>query len=243
MENIAIIIIGALLSVLSPAGNRIDTPSFEKSLMRELGAENVSVSVENIKYSAEGCLLGKVTVQLKNWELDQGTADSVTLTFKNIRAVRKGGKWVAAETGPVELEVTFGEKNFWDAVAYAKGNVQIIALSFKKDGRIEIKEAVPLVMGIPAVLAITGRPVLEQDTMLSIGDNIETALYGYGLGGWADKYALRIVNPLIDMQEWDLTSANSQPYLEAAGGEFKLKLKSARIVREKLEVKGLLEQK
>ncbi len=234
----AALILSILLAAL-PSG-REAARRVESELARDVSAEKISVAIKGEAVSGALWSAESVTVALSGWETDSGRATSAKIVFKSPRARMEKGAWKLYGCEKTTVEIRFSEEDIWTAAALRASGAQIASLEFLGGAKILIKGIYQMYMGIPVPFAVAGEPAVRGGSEIILAAPLETTVAGVRLSRRADVYVLRIVNPLANFDDWDVSSALLGDGAFGPGCWMSMSLKSAKIRNGFLEVSGQL---
>jgi hypothetical protein len=237
----AALILSILLAAL-PSG-RDAARRVETELARDVGAEKISVVIKG--GATKGALWSaeSVAVTLSGWETDSGRATSAKMVFISPRAKMEEGSWKLESCEKTTVEIRLNEDDLWTAAALRAGAAQLTSLEFSGDSKVLIKGTQQIYMGIALPFSVAGKAAVRNGSEIILAGPLETTVAGAKLGSRADSYVLRIVNPLADIDDWDVSSALLRMGASDAVGWMSMSLKSAKIRNGTLVVSGELKRR
>ncbi len=237
----AALILSILLAAL-PSGREAER-RVESELARDVSAEKISVVIKGGATTGALWSAESVTVALSGWETDFGRATSAKIVFKSPRARMENGTWKLDGCDKTTVEIRLNEDDLWTAAALRVGAAQLTSLEFSGDSKVLIKGNQQIYMGIALPFSVAGKAAVRNGSEIILAGPLETTVAGARLGGRADSYVLRIVNPLADFDDWDVSSALLRSGVSDAVGWMSMSLKSAKIRNGILVVSGELKRR
>jgi len=238
VTNMAALILSILLAAL-PSG-RDAARRVESELARDVSAEKISVVIKGGATSGGVWSADSVEAALSGWETDSGRATSAKIVFKSPRARMENGTWKLDGCDKATVAIRFSEEDIWTAAALRASGAQFTSLEFIGGAKILIKGTYQIYMGIPVVFSVSGTPEVRSGSEIVLAGPLEIKAAGARLGRWADAHVLRIVNPLADIDDWDVSSALLRRGASDAGGWMSMSLKSVKIENGLLVISGEL---
>ncbi len=237
----AALIISILLAAL-PSG-RDAARRVESELARDASAEKISVVIKGGATSGGMWSAESVEATLSGWETDSGRATVAKIVYKSPRAALESGAWKLASCEKTTVEISFNDEDLRTAAALRAGGAQLTSLEFSGGSKILIRGTYQIYMGIPVAFSVAGTPAVRKGAEIVLAGPLEIKAAGARLGRWADGYVLRIVNPLADIDDWDVSSALLRSGASDAGGWMSMSLKSANIKNGLLVISGELKKR
>lgn len=236
MENMAVLILGIILSLLPAEGFE----GAQERIKEEVGPGGVSISAEAVKTGAGAVGFETLRVVLYDWETDGGTADRSEFVFHGIEATERDGGWMLRKSGLVDVVLEMDEEKLWEAVSGGNARVQVTGLRIE-DGRIEIESKVQLTPTLPPLdVKIGGVPALNDDNYILLHEPVRAEIMKLDVSSWAGSYLLELFNPVLDIEQFDIISTFISQYMDTVKFSYGLEMNELKIEKEILIVKGVL---
>lgn len=240
MANLALLILGLFIALSPPALQKdAAMKKFEARIADEIGGvERVTVRVDGYKRSGDTVHVDALRVYLKVWESDAADLPLVVLVYHDVAARAVRGKWRLASVGNAEFTIELDRDSLTNVFTAAHGGAPPQSVSMRKGG-VTVEMMVDVGFGYPAPFVFTGRPGVDEETLV-VMDAPKVQAVGMGLpGGLAQRLSSR-VNPLVDLDDLDIDYAVAEPFEERAGLNFEAVARKAEVSRGKLSVRGTL---